>query len=235
MSTRRLPVGVLQWIVTAACAACRSAGGDGGRGVGLEQVPDAAGEVALEAADGFAAGLALGLFAGEVGGGLGVQAALGDGEAMERAVELAVAAPVEAVALRSARGCRTGAEPAVRASLASLAKRVTPAISPSSLAAVRTPQPRSASSLGASTVTRSASSASRPLMVRVSSRMRRSSSRAIRTRALCSARVRRPPTRVCQLEAARARSGISVSGQRSCRCQRRSLLSAVRCATSRSR
>jgi len=31
----------------AARAACLSAGGDGGRGVGLEQVPDAAGEVAL--------------------------------------------------------------------------------------------------------------------------------------------------------------------------------------------
>ena len=41
----------------------------------------------------------------------------------------------------------------MRASLASLAKRVTPAISPSSLAAVRTPQPRSASSLGASAAT----------------------------------------------------------------------------------
>src|SRR5215207_267789 len=82
------------------------AGGDGGRGVGLEQVPDAAGEVALEAADGFAAGLAVGLLAGEVGGGLGVQTALGDRQAVERAVELAVAAAVEAVALRSSGGCR---------------------------------------------------------------------------------------------------------------------------------
>ena len=82
----------------------RSAGGDGGRGVGLEEVPDAAGEVALEAADGFAAGLAFGLSAGEVGGGLGVQAAFGDGEAVQRAVELAVAAAVEAVAVRSSGG-----------------------------------------------------------------------------------------------------------------------------------
>jgi hypothetical protein len=40
--------------------------------------------------------------------------------------------------------------------------------------------------------------------------MRRSSSRAIRTRALCSARVRRAATRVCQLLAVRARGGISV-------------------------
>ena len=46
--------------------------GVGGRGVGLEELPDAAGEVALEAAQRFAAGLAFGLLAGEVGGGLGV-------------------------------------------------------------------------------------------------------------------------------------------------------------------
>src|SRR3954466_14027019 len=46
-------------------------GGDGGRGIGLEQVPDAASEVALEAADGFAAGLAFGFAAGGGGGGLG--------------------------------------------------------------------------------------------------------------------------------------------------------------------
>jgi hypothetical protein len=75
------------------------AGGDGGRGVGLEQVPDAAGEVALEAADRFAAGLAFGLLAGEVGDGLGIQSALGDRESVQRAVELAVAAAVEAVAV----------------------------------------------------------------------------------------------------------------------------------------
>ena len=80
-------------------AARWSAGGDGGRGVGLERVPDAAGEVAFQAADGVAAGLAFGLSAREVGGGLGVEAAFGDGEAVERAVELAVAAAVEAVAL----------------------------------------------------------------------------------------------------------------------------------------
>jgi hypothetical protein len=63
-----------------------SAGGDGGLGVGLEQVPDAAGEAALEAADRFSAALAFALFAGKTGGGLGVEAAFGDGEAMQRAV-----------------------------------------------------------------------------------------------------------------------------------------------------
>jgi len=64
----------------------------------------ASGEVALEAADGLAASLALGLSACEVGGGLGVQAAFDDGEAVEGAVELAVAAAVEAMALRAPRG-----------------------------------------------------------------------------------------------------------------------------------
>jgi hypothetical protein len=68
----------------------------------LEEAEDAAGEVALEAADGFAARLAFRLSAGEVGGGVGVQAALGDREPMQRAVELAVAAVVEAVSPRVA-------------------------------------------------------------------------------------------------------------------------------------
>ena len=76
---------------------------------GWRSVPDAAGEVALEAADRFAAGLAFGLLAGEVGGGVGVQAALGDGEAVQRAVELAVAAVVEAVAVGSPEEAGMGA------------------------------------------------------------------------------------------------------------------------------
>src|SRR3954466_13085481 len=83
-----------------------SAGGDGGLRIGLEEVPDAAGEVALEAADGFAAGFAFGLTASEVGSALGVQAALGDREAVQGAVDLTVAAVIEAVALRSPRGGR---------------------------------------------------------------------------------------------------------------------------------
>src|SRR3954451_22299517 len=84
------------------CGAGSSVGGDGGLGVGLEEVPDASGEVALEAADGFASGLAFGLSAGEVGRGLGIQTAPGDRQAMQRAVELSVAGVVEAMALGSA-------------------------------------------------------------------------------------------------------------------------------------
>ena len=100
----------------------------------------------------------------------------------------------------------------MRASLESLSKRLTPAISPTSLAAVRTPQPGSASSRGAICATSVASSRSSSLIARVSSRMRRSSSRAILTRVDCSARARRPAMRSCQQIALRARAGSSSSG-----------------------
>ena len=69
-----------------------------GRG-GLEQAPDAAGEVALEAADGFFGALAFGAFAGDVGAGFGVPTQPRDGDAMDGGVDLAVAAAVEAVAV----------------------------------------------------------------------------------------------------------------------------------------
>ncbi len=59
----------------------------GGRG--LKKSPDAAGEVAFEAAQRFAAALAVGLLASEIVGGGGVQAAFADGEAVQRAVERA--------------------------------------------------------------------------------------------------------------------------------------------------
>jgi len=65
----------------------------------LQEVPDAAGEVALEAADGFAGGLAFVSFAVEVGPGFGVAAGAGDRDPVQRGVELAVAAAVEAVAV----------------------------------------------------------------------------------------------------------------------------------------
>ena len=65
----------------------------------FECVEDDAGELSFEAADGFAACFAFGLFALEVGACWWVDAALGDRDAVEGAVELAVAAAVEAVAL----------------------------------------------------------------------------------------------------------------------------------------
>ena len=104
-----------------------------------------------------------------------------------------------------------GADRAMRASFASVGKRVMPAISPTSLAAIRTPQPRSASSRGAAFATRGASSDSSSLIVRVSSRMRRSSSRAILTRAVCSARASRPASRSGKRTAIRPSLGSSRS------------------------
>src|SRR3954467_7951615 len=74
-----------------------------GRGDLDEQVPESAGEVALEAADGFFGGLAFGAFAGDVVLGFGVAAQAGDGDAVDGRVDLAVAAAVEAVAMGVAR------------------------------------------------------------------------------------------------------------------------------------
>src|SRR3954471_16640259 len=67
------------------------------------EVPDAAGEVALEAADGFGGALAFGAFAVEVGARLGVAARPRDGDAVDGGVDLAVAAAVESVAVGLAR------------------------------------------------------------------------------------------------------------------------------------
>jgi hypothetical protein len=76
-------------------------------GVGrLEQVPDAAGEVAFEAADRFARALAFGSLAVQVGARLGMAAGTGDGDAMDRRVDLAVAAAVQAMAAGVARADR---------------------------------------------------------------------------------------------------------------------------------
>jgi alkylhydroperoxidase/carboxymuconolactone decarboxylase family protein YurZ len=86
-----------------------------------------------------------------------------------------------------------------RASLASLANRSAPAISPTSLAAVSGPNPGSESSCGAIRATSRAISASSALIVCESSRMRRSSSRAMRPRIVCSVRASRRATRGPQL------------------------------------
>src|SRR5581483_3629766 len=65
----------------------------------LEGCVDGAGELSFEAAECFAACLALGLFAFQVGACGWVPAALGNGDAVEGAVELPVAAAVEAMPL----------------------------------------------------------------------------------------------------------------------------------------
>jgi hypothetical protein len=105
--------------------------------------------VALEAVDGFAVGFAFGAFALEAGLGLGVAAGAGD-------ATLWMAVLIWRLPPRSRRWrlvlpelTGIGAMPPARASLASLAKRWAPAISPISLPAVNGPKPGSASSCGA--------------------------------------------------------------------------------------
>jgi hypothetical protein len=70
----------------------------------VEEVVDAADEVAFEAADRFWVGLSAGALFGDVEGGLGVVVDAGEREHVERVVELAVAAAVEAVAVGASRG-----------------------------------------------------------------------------------------------------------------------------------
>src|SRR6185437_6602677 len=85
-------------------------------GLGKELV-EAADEVALEAAECHAAH-SLGLLAGEVGGGCGVVTSGIDREAVQREVELAVAAAVEAVTVLASGGggdgCNAGSSGELR-------------------------------------------------------------------------------------------------------------------------
>jgi hypothetical protein len=78
-----------------------------GGGVEVEQPPDAAGEVAFEAADRFAFGLAFGCLSLEVGAGGGVPVALGERDDVDRAVELAVPGTSRPARRSSATGTRS--------------------------------------------------------------------------------------------------------------------------------
>ena len=171
----------------------------GAGAAGLEQVPEAAGEVALEAADGFCGAVAFGALAGDVVLGFGVAAQAGDGDAVDGRVDLAVAAAVEAVAvgLAGADGDRSDAggarELGVRREplrAGDLADELGRGQRPGSGLGEQLRRIRPASC---------AISASSVLIVCVSSRMRRSSSRAMRTRIVCSLRASRRATRGPQL------------------------------------
>ena len=74
-------------------------------------MPDAAGEVALEAAQCFAVGLAFAAFAFDVGLGFGVAAQPRDRDAVDGGVDLAVAAAVEPMAVGVARADRDRGDP----------------------------------------------------------------------------------------------------------------------------
>jgi hypothetical protein len=115
----------------------------------LEESPDVAGEVALETADGFAGGLAFAAATLDVVLGRGWQRA-------RVTMTRCSAALIWRLPPWSSRWrcvlpelAGIGATPAARASLADVAKRWAPAISPTSLAAVKGPNPGSMSSCGA--------------------------------------------------------------------------------------
>ena len=77
---------------------------------GGQRVEDLAGDVALQAADGFPAGLALGDTAGEAGAGMAVSAQPGQHDGVQGAVGASVAAAVESAALGLAGGGFDGAD-----------------------------------------------------------------------------------------------------------------------------
>ena len=112
---------------------------------------------------------------------------------------------------------------------------MTPAVSPSSLAAVSTPHPGSSRSAGASASTRVASSCSSSRSRRVRSMIRSTSSAQIRTCTVCSRATSRAAIRCSQLRRSSAAAGIASSGSSSCRCQRSRCWIRVRSATRSSR
>ena len=89
----------------------------------MKEPPDAAGEVALQAADRLAGALAFAAAAGDVVTRLGVAARTGDDHAVKRCVDLAVAALVGRWRCVLPELAGIGATPAARASFAAVAKR----------------------------------------------------------------------------------------------------------------
>ena len=177
--------------------------------------------MAFEAAERFFAGFSFGLFAGEVGGGVGVPVGFVDGEAVKGAVELAVAAAVEAVAVGVARGGGDRCGPAGAGELCVGAE----AVGAGDLADQLRGGQRPAAALLRAAAARSSRRARRALARVRGSRLVlaviwRTSSRATRTRVVCSARARRREAFPSHLAVSSAPGGISSSGQRSCRCQR---------------
>lgn len=109
----------------------------------------------LETAHRLDTALALGFLAGDIGARGGVDSAACDCDDVQCAVELVVAAAMEAVAVASPRGCGNRSDAPILAKCASLAKRSAPAVCPIRIAAQSGPQPVSASSSGRCTRTRS--------------------------------------------------------------------------------
>jgi len=111
-------------------------------------------EAALEAAQRFSGGFSLRALALEEGARLGIDARLGDRDPVEGAVQLPVAAPVDAVAVARPGGCGQWRDARVASELGVRLKAPRAGVSAISLAAVSGPQPGSSSSSGACSRTR---------------------------------------------------------------------------------
>ena len=125
-----------------------------GRRVVLQCLEDDAGESSFEGAQGLGLGVAGVEAFAVVAAAEAVAADLGDRDPVEGGVELPVAGLVDADPAVGASGPdRDRRDAGVQGELASVAKRSTPAVSPTILAAVSGPQPGSSSSTGARSVT----------------------------------------------------------------------------------
>jgi hypothetical protein len=164
-----------------------------------------------------------------------VAARASDDDAVQRGVDLAVAAVVEPVALRvaGARGDRRDAGDARKLCRRGEAPRAGDLAD--ELGGDQRPEARLGEQWWRDLSTSAVISRSSWLTVWVSSRRRRSMSRAMRTRIVCSARAKRPPILVDPFFENNAPPGTCSSGQRSCRCQSSVLLSSTRWRTRRSR
>ena len=206
----------------------------------IQKPPDPAGEVPLQAAHALrSARLALGSLAGQEVAGRRMHAALGHGDAVKGAVELAVAAAVRgAWRVRLPEEAGIGATPARRASLASDAKARRPGGLGEELCGGESPAARQVEQLRAPELrTMAPISRSNSAARLVRSRIARTSSRETRTRDALRERGRGLTGDLDRAKRSRSRqpAGSSKSGQRSCRCQRRRCWSSERDLTRSSR
>src|SRR5205807_3035880 len=144
----------------------------GGVGGVVEEVPDASGDVSLQAAVGLGTAFPFGHFAVEVGAGVRAGPGAGERDAVKRAVELAVTAGVKRTRWVFPEEAGIGATPAWRAKCPSVGNRLAPAVRPIRVAAVIGPIPGSASRSGRSASISWMSSDSSWRSERVSSRIR---------------------------------------------------------------
>ena len=144
-------------------------------------------------------GLAFGAFAGDVVLGLGVAAGAGDGDAVDRGVDLAVAAAVEAVPVGLARADRDRGQAGGAGELGVAGKAAGAGDLADELGRRQRPEAGLGEQLRRDLGDELGDLGRERLDRLRSSRMRRSSSRAMRTRIVCSARARRRATRVAPL------------------------------------